>query len=71
VVAGDVLFRESIGRTDLPGGNMNTLLEAIKTKLFTLPDETIILSGHGEQTTIAHEKRHNPFLNEASSQFLD
>lgn len=63
VIAGDVLFRESIGRTDLPGGNMDTLLNSIQNKLFTLPDQTIVLSGHGEQTTIAHEKLHNPFLN--------
>ncbi len=62
VVAGDVLFRESIGRTDLPGGHMETLLSSIRTKLFTLADETIVLSGHGEQTTIAHEKKYNPFL---------
>lgn len=63
IVAGDVLFRESIGRTDLPGGHMETLLTSIRTKLFTLADETIVLSGHGEQTTIAHEKKYNPFLN--------
>ncbi len=63
VIAGDVLFRESIGRTDLPGGHHETLLESIRTQLFTLPDTTIVYSGHGPSTTIAYEKRHNPFLN--------
>jgi hydroxyacylglutathione hydrolase len=62
VVSGDVLFRESIGRTDLPGGDHETLLRSIRTQLFTLPDETIIYSGHGEPTTIGHEKKYNPFL---------
>ena len=62
VLAGDVLFMESIGRTDLPGGNMNTLLESIRTQLFTLPDHTIVFSGHGPETTIRHEKEYNPFL---------
>lgn len=62
VVGGDVLFRESIGRTDLPGGNHATLLQSIRTQLFTLPNETVVYSGHGEPTTIGHEKRYNPFL---------
>ncbi|HMO31621.1 MAG TPA: MBL fold metallo-hydrolase [Lacibacter sp.] len=62
VVGGDVLFRESIGRTDLPGGDYNTLLQSIRTRLFTLPGETIVYSGHGPATTIAHEQQHNPFL---------
>ena len=62
VIAGDVLFRESIGRTDLPGGNMETLLNSITTQLFVLPDETIVLSGHGIQTTIGYEKMNNPFF---------
>jgi len=62
VLAGDVLFHESIGRTDLPGGNMETLLESIRTQLFTLPDETIVYSGHGPATTVRHEKEYNPFL---------
>ncbi|MCF6269251.1 MAG: MBL fold metallo-hydrolase [Melioribacteraceae bacterium] len=60
---GDVLFRESIGRTDLWKGNLTTLINSIKTKLFTLPDETIIYPGHGEQSTINYEKANNPFLN--------
>ena len=62
VVGGDVLFREGIGRTDLPGGDHATLLESIRTVLWPLPDETVVYSGHGEPTTIGHEKRYNPFL---------
>ena len=62
VIGGDVLFRESIGRTDLPGGNHETLLNSIRTQLFTLPDETVVYSGHGPTTTIGYEKRNNPFL---------
>ena len=63
IISGDVLFRESIGRTDLPGGNHYQLLKSIKENLFVLPDETIVHSGHGPQTTIGHEKKYNPFLN--------
>ncbi len=62
VLAGDVLFQGSIGRTDLPGGDFNTLIKSIRTHLFTLPDNTIVLSGHGDATTIGDEKRYNPFL---------
>lgn len=62
-IAGDVLFKESIGRTDLPGGNYETLIRTIQTILFAWPDETKIYSGHGEPTTIGHERRSNPFLN--------
>lgn len=62
VIGGDVLFRESIGRTDLPGGHHQTLLNSIRSKLFVLPNETIVYSGHGPATTIGHEKKHNPFL---------
>ena len=62
VIAGDVLFCESIGRTDLPGGDMNTLLSSIRTQLFTLPDETLVYPGHGPATTVRHEKEYNPFL---------
>lgn len=62
LIGGDVLFRESIGRTDLPGGNHETLLKSIREKLFVLPDEVVVYSGHGEPTTIGHEKRNNPFL---------
>lgn len=62
IIGGDVLFQRSIGRTDLPGGDHQTLLNSIRTKLLVLPDETIVYSGHGEPTTIGEEKRHNPFL---------
>lgn len=62
VIGGDVLFRESIGRTDLPGGDHETLLASIRTRLFTLPDTTEVFPGHGSPTTIGHEKEHNPFL---------
>lgn len=62
LIAGDVLFQHSIGRTDLPGGDMNTLLKMIRTKFFTLPDETVVHPGHGPATTIGEEKLHNPFL---------
>lgn len=62
IIGGDVLFRESIGRTDLPGGNHDTLLSSIRNRLFTLPDETVVYPGHGEHTTIGYEKKHNPFL---------
>lgn len=62
VIGGDVLFRQSIGRTDLPGGNHATLIKSIQTQLFTLPDETVVYSGHGPETTVGFEKKHNPFL---------
>ncbi len=62
LIGGDVLFLESIGRTDLPGGNHQQLLHSIQKKLFVLPDETIVYPGHGPQTTIGHEKKYNPFL---------
>lgn len=63
VIGGDVLFRMSIGRTDLPGGDHKTLLNSIRAKLFVLPDEVKVYSGHGNATTIGFEKRNNPFLN--------
>ena len=63
IISGDVLFNRSIGRTDLPGGNLETLLKNIREKLFVLPDETIVYSGHGAVTTIGEEKKENPFLN--------
>ena len=62
VFSGDVLFQNSIGRTDLPGGNFNMLKKSISEKLFTLPENTLVLPGHGDQTTIEFEKEHNPFL---------
>ncbi len=63
LINGDCLFRESIGRTDLPGGNHAQLIISIKNKLFTLPDNTTVFSGHGPETTIGHEKANNPFVN--------
>jgi hydroxyacylglutathione hydrolase len=60
-IAGDVLFKRSIGRTDLPGGNFNTLIRSIHTQLFPLGDDFVIHPGHGESTTIGEEKRFNPF----------
>jgi glyoxylase-like metal-dependent hydrolase (beta-lactamase superfamily II) len=65
VIAGDALFRLSIGRTDLPGGDMDTLLNSIRQKLFTLPENTMVYSGHGEETTIKFEKLNNPFLQDS------
>lgn len=62
LIAGDVLFRESIGRTDFSGGNHADLIHGIQSKLLTLPDSTRILPGHGPMTTIGHEKLHNPYL---------
>jgi hydroxyacylglutathione hydrolase len=62
LVAGDVLFRESIGRTDLYKGDFSVLEMSIREKLYTLPDETRVLPGHGPSTTIGHEKQHNPFV---------
>ena len=62
LIGGDVLFRESIGRTDLPGGNHAALVESIQNQLFVLPDDVTVYPGHGETTTIGHEKMHNPFL---------
>jgi glyoxylase-like metal-dependent hydrolase (beta-lactamase superfamily II) len=62
VLAGDVLFFESIGRTDLPGGNFDTLMQSIRNQLFALPGETLVYSGHGPTTTIRHEQEYNPFL---------
>jgi glyoxylase-like metal-dependent hydrolase (beta-lactamase superfamily II) len=59
---GDTLFAGSIGRTDLPGGNLETLLRSIRTVLFAFPDETVVHSGHGPDTTIGRERRTNPFL---------
>lgn len=62
VISGDVLFSQSIGRTDLPGGDLDTLIHSIKSKLFQLGDETRVYAGHGEPTTIGAERLNNPFL---------
>jgi glyoxylase-like metal-dependent hydrolase (beta-lactamase superfamily II) len=62
VVSGDVLFYESIGRTDLPTGNLDILVNNIRTKLFTLPEDFVVYPGHGHETNIGYEKRNNPFL---------
>ena len=62
IFVGDTLFANSVGRADLPGGNMTQLIKCIKGKLFSLPDETICYPGHGSVTTIREEKAHNPFL---------
>jgi hydroxyacylglutathione hydrolase len=62
VFGGDVLFAGSIGRTDFPDGNFDDLQNAIHRKLFTLPDDTIVLPGHGPETTVGREKRSNPFV---------
>lgn len=63
VIGGDVLFHGSIGRTDLPGGNHEELLKSIRRELFSLPDDFVVYPGHGPETNIGYEKKHNPFLN--------
>ncbi len=68
VLAGDVLFEGSIGRSDLPGGDFETLLASIRRELLTLPDDTVVHPGHGPATTIGRERRSNPFLIEAEGQ---
>jgi hydroxyacylglutathione hydrolase len=63
IISGDVLFQLSIGRTDLPGGDFDTLINSIRQKLYVLPPETVVFSGHGEPTTIGFEQQNNPFVN--------
>jgi len=62
LLCGDVIFREGIGRTDLQGGDHETLLTSIRKQVFSLPDETRLLPGHGSDSTVGYEKTHNPFL---------
>jgi len=62
VISGDVLFQGSVGRTDLPGGDFDTLEQSIRTKLYQLPEDVIVYPGHGESTTIGDEMKSNPFV---------
>ena len=62
LIAGDTLFQDSVGRTDLATGSMSALVRSIKEKLFKLPEETKVYPGHGESTTIGHERKYNPFV---------
>lgn len=62
IIGGDVLFKGSVGRTDIPFGDFDQLVGGIRSKLLVLPEETIVYPGHGEETTIGDEKRNNPFL---------
>jgi hydroxyacylglutathione hydrolase len=66
LIAGDTLFLDSIGRTDLPGGDGRQLLVSIRTKLWDLPGDAVVVPGHGSNTTMGREKRHNPFLRNLS-----
>jgi hydroxyacylglutathione hydrolase len=61
-LVGDVIFAGSIGRTDLPGGDLATLMRSIREQVLTLPDETVLHTGHGPDTTVGHERRSNPFV---------
>ena len=62
LIAGDTLFAGSIGRTDLPGGSFEKIINSLHEKLLTLPDDTVVTPGHGPQTTIGQERESNPFL---------
>jgi glyoxylase-like metal-dependent hydrolase (beta-lactamase superfamily II) len=63
LIAGDLIFKGSVGRTDLPGGDHNELINSVRNEVFVLPDHTRIYSGHGEPTNVGHEKMYNPFFN--------
>jgi glyoxylase-like metal-dependent hydrolase (beta-lactamase superfamily II) len=67
VLGGDVLFAGGIGRTDFPDGDYDALIASIRDKLFVLPDDTVVLPGHGSPTTVGREKRSNPFVGEDAS----
>jgi glyoxylase-like metal-dependent hydrolase (beta-lactamase superfamily II) len=71
LIAGDTLFAGSIGRTDLPGGNHQLLLTSLREQVLTLDDATVVLSGHGEATTIGHERLNNPYIGQQATQFFD
>jgi hydroxyacylglutathione hydrolase len=71
VFGGDVLFQEGIGRTDFPDGDFAALAAGIRGGLYTLPDDTVVLPGHGEPTTVGHERRHNPFVADLSGRGND
>ena len=62
MIAGDSLFRRSIGRTDLPGGDADQLISSLRKQLLSLPDDTVVYCGHGEATEIGEEKRLNPYI---------
>src|SRR5690606_15651674 len=62
VFGGDVLFLGGVGRTDLPGGDLDVLEETIRNKFYTLPEQVVVYPGHGPNTTIHHERKHNPFV---------
>ena len=62
-MSGDTLFEESVGRTDFPTSSTSELIRSVNDRLFVLPDETYVYPGHGEMTTIGHEKEYNPFIN--------
>lgn len=67
VITGDLIFFESIGRFDLPGGNYDLLEKSIREKIFTLPGHTVLYPGHGHETTVEHERMFNPFVSDAGS----
>ena len=67
LISGDVLFREGIGRTDLPGGSPELMQQSLRAKCLTLADNTLVLPGHGDSTTIGYERTHNPFIDGASA----
>lgn len=64
LISGDLIFCESVGRCDLPGGDPAALAHSIKSRIYTLPEDTVIYPGHGETTTVGHERKHNPFVRE-------